>query len=233
MTPTADAVAQLAPTGPLRAGVVGAPTAGRIFVALDADGTPHGTVATLFADLARHVDRPLCFTVFPNSGELTEAVAAATVDVAAMPVDEYRAARVAFGPGYFDLESTYLVSAASGIRTLADVDRPGVRVVGIADTTTIRAATRSLRHTVPSPVRTVAEVIGMLRDGRADAVALSRDALEQVAPTLPGTLITPGGFQQTSVSVAVPPGRPLALALVSAWLPPAAAALLPAEGPPV
>jgi polar amino acid transport system substrate-binding protein len=45
-----------------------------------------------------------------------------------------------FGPAYCLVESTYMVTAASGIRTLAEVDRPGVRVVGIANTTTIRAA---------------------------------------------------------------------------------------------
>jgi polar amino acid transport system substrate-binding protein len=45
-----------------------------------------------------------------------------------------------FGPAYCLVESTYMVTGASGIRTLAEVDRPGVRVVGIANTTTIRAA---------------------------------------------------------------------------------------------
>ena len=142
------AVQELAPTGPLRAGIVQAPLAGVFFVALDARGAPQGNTVRLFQDLARHIDRPLAFTVFPNSGECTEALAAAAIDVAFMPVDEYRSGRVAFGPGYFDLESTYLVSAASGIATLDDVDRPGVRVVGIAGTTTIRASARSLSHTV-------------------------------------------------------------------------------------
>ena len=67
-------------------------------------------------------------------------------------------------------------------------------------------------------MRGVDEVFDMLRDGRADAVALSRDSLEQAAPTVPGSRITPGGFQRTSISVAVPPGRAAALAVVSAWL---------------
>jgi polar amino acid transport system substrate-binding protein len=59
-----------------------------------------------------------------------------------MPVDEERKKRLDFGPAYCLVESTYMVTAASGIRTLAAVDRPGVRVVGIANTTTIRAAGR-------------------------------------------------------------------------------------------
>lgn len=214
----AAAVQELAPTETLRAGVVQAPLAGVFFVGLRPDGTPFGTTVTLFEALARHIARPVTFHVFPNSGECTEAVATGAVDVAFMPVDEYRRERVAFGPGYFELESTFLVSAASGITTLAGVDRDGVRVVGIDGTTTIRAAARSLAHTVPVPVRGVEEAFAMLRDGRADAVALSRDSLEQVVGTMPGSRIVPGGFQRTSVSVAVPPERPGALEVVSTWL---------------
>ena len=103
--------------------------------------------------------------MFPNSGECTEAVATGAVDVAFMPVDPVRAAQVAFGAAYYLLESTYLVSAASGIGTLAEVDRAGVRVVGIADTTTIRASARTLTHTAPVPIRGVDEAIAMLAGG--------------------------------------------------------------------
>ena len=161
---------------------------------------------------------PVFDTVFPNSGECTDAVAPGPVDVAFMPVDPARSARVAFGPAYDDIESTYLVSAASGIATLADVDRPGLRIVGIADTTTIRASARSLHHHRPVPIRGVEEAVAMLRDGRADALALSRDSLAQVAPTIPGSRIVDGGFQRTRVAIAVPPGNPAALAAASAFL---------------
>jgi polar amino acid transport system substrate-binding protein len=208
----------IAPTGPLRAGVVQAPSAGVFFVHVDDEGFPRGVTVDLATALAATLGLDVTFTIFPNSGECTDAVATAAVDVAFMPVDASRAARVAFGPAYYLLESTYLVSAASGIETLADVDRPGVRVVGIADTTTIRASTRSLQHTVPVAIRGVDAAIAMLHDGRADALALSRDSLNQVQPGIPGSRITPGGFQQTTISIAVPPGRPEALAAATAFL---------------
>ena len=110
------------------------------------------------------------------------------------------------------------MSAASRIATLAEVDRPGVRVVGIVDTTTIRTSTRSLRQTQPVPIRSVDEAVVMLRDGRADALALSRDSLDQLAPTVPGSRIVAGGFQRTTVSIAVPLGHPQALAAATAFL---------------
>ncbi len=208
----------LAPTGPIRAGIVQAPTAGVFFVHVDDEGFARGVTVDLATALATSLGLDVTFTIFPNSGECTAAVANAAVDVAFMPVDATRAARVAFGPAYYLLESTYLVSEASGIQSLQDVDQPHIRVVGIADTTTIRASTRSLTHTTPLAIRGVDEAIAMLHDGRADALALSRDSLNQVQPGIPGSRITPGGFQQTTISIAVPPGRPEALAAASAFL---------------
>ena len=218
MSPLAlTGVSPLAPGGTLRAGVVQAPNAGVFFVAMES-GVPRGVTVDLLGHLARAHDLPVAFSVFPNSGECTDAVATGRVDVAFMPVDASRAARVAFGPAYYLLESTFLVTEASGIHTLDDVDHDGVRVVGVADTTTIRAAARSLQHTIPLPIRGVDEAIARFRDGGADALALSRDSLNQILPSVPGSRITPGGFQQTTISIAVPPGRPEALQLAAAFL---------------
>ena len=48
---------------------------------------------------------------------------------------------VDFGPGYYQLESTYLVSGASGITgRSARSNRAGLRVVAIDGTTTFRAS---------------------------------------------------------------------------------------------
>ena len=216
--PAPDPARASAPTGTLRVGIVRAPQAGVFFAAVGADGTPRGVTVDLGRAFAAGLGVPAVDRVFPNSGECTDAVATGAVDVAFMPVDPSRSARVAFGPGYYTIESTYLVSGASRIATLGEVDRPGVRVVGIADTTTIRASARSLHATEPVPVRGVEEAVAMLRDGRADALALSRDSLDQIAPTVPGSRIVPGGFQRTTISIAVPPGRPEALAAATAFL---------------
>ena len=208
----------ITPTGTLRIGLVEGAAAGAVFVSLGADGRATGVTATLGAALARHLALPFETTIYPNSGECTEALAEARIDVSFMPVDAHRQTRVAFGPAYYLLESTFMVSEASGLATLGDVDQPHVRVIGIADTTTIRAATRALRHTTPTPIRAVPDAVAMLRDGQADALALSRDSLAQLLPTMPGARITPGGFQQTTISIAVPPGRAHALAAVTAFL---------------
>ena len=135
-----------------------------------------------------------------------------------MPIDDERRKRIDFGPVYFLVESTYMVTAASGITTVEDVDRPGVRVVGIANTTTIRAAARSLKNTTVVAATSIDDAMAMMKGGKADAFALSRDSLPPFVAQLPGSRIVDGGFQQTGIAIAVPKGRPEALAYVTAFM---------------
>lgn len=214
----AAARTELAPTGTLRVGVAEAPTPGVLFVRRGANGTPQGVTVDLARDLAQSAGVPVAFTVFPNTGEITEATNAGLIDVTFMPIDEARKQKVDFGPGYYNLESTYLVTETSGISDVEGVDRPGMRVVGIAGSTTLRASARTLKATQPVPVSTVAEAIERLRSGQADALALARDQLRPVQPLVPGARVVAGSFQQTLIAVAVPKERTDALAYVGAWL---------------
>ena len=212
------AMKELTPTGKLRAGIVYAPALSVFFAVRDADGRPRGVTVDLADELARRLGVAADFMVAPNSGLVTDAVESGAVDVAFMPVDDERKMRVAFGPNYCLIESTYMVTGASGIRTLAEVDRPNVRVVGIANTTTIRAAGRSLKNTTITAATSVETAVELLRTGAADAFALSRDSLPPFVAQLPGSRIVDGGFQQTGIAIAVAKGRPGVLAYVSAFL---------------
>lgn len=94
----------------------------------------------------------------------------AAIDVAFMPIDAERREKVDFGPAYFFIESTNLVRQGSDIKSLSDVDRPNVRVVGIANTATIRAAGRALKNTTIGPVNSEdAKASGMVRRAFDDA----------------------------------------------------------------
>jgi polar amino acid transport system substrate-binding protein len=213
-----SAMKELIPTGKLRVGIVFAPALSAFFAVKDADGQPHGVTVDLANELAQQLGVPAEFLVVPNSGLATDATQSGAIDVSFMPVDEERKQRVDFGPNYFLIESTYMVTGASGIKTLAEVDRANVRVVGIANTTTIRAAGRSLKNTTITAATSVDEAVEMLRTGKADAFALSRDSLPPFVAQLPDSRIVDGGFQQTGIAIAVPKNRPNALAYVSAFL---------------
>jgi polar amino acid transport system substrate-binding protein len=215
---TGAALKELAATGKLRVGVVFAPTASTFFVIKDADGRPHGVTVDIGDELGLALGVPVEFLVAPNSGEVTDALEQALIDVAFMPVDEERRKRVDFGPAYFLVESTCLVLGDSDFKANRDLDRPNVRVAGIANTTTIRSAARVLPSATIVPVPSVGEAMELLRAGRVDAFALSRDSLPPYQAQIPGSRILDGHLQTTGVAIAVPKNRPAALAYVSAFI---------------
>jgi polar amino acid transport system substrate-binding protein len=211
-------LSELTPAGKLRVGVAFAPSPSPLFVVKDAGSVPRGVTVDLAEALASELGVPLELMVAPNTGELVDALEAGRIDVSFMPVDDERKKRIAFGPVYFEVESTYMVTAASGIKTVAEVDRAGVRVVGIANTTTIRASARTLKHTQPVAAASIHDAMAMMTGGQADAFALSRDSLPPFVAQLPGSRMVEGGFQFTGVAIAVGNGRPEALAAVTAFM---------------
>jgi polar amino acid transport system substrate-binding protein len=211
-------VKELAPTGKLRVGVVEAPVATAFFVTKDAAGRPHGVTVDLAEELAAKLGVPVELTVAPNSGEVTEATSSGALDVSFMPVDDERRKKLDFGPSYYLGESTYLARPGSDIKTLADVDRAHVRVIGIANTTTIRSAARTLKVAKIAPVPSVEQAMAMMRAGEADAFALSKDSLRPLTADFPGARILDEAFHVVGIGVCVPKGRPAALAYVSTFL---------------
>jgi polar amino acid transport system substrate-binding protein len=213
-----DDIKQLAPAGRLRGGVVVAPAPSAFFAVKDDTGRVCGVTVDLLRDFAGALSLPLDLHVFSNSGQVTDAVAGGSCDLSFMPQDAARAERVDFGPAYCFIESTYLVPAGSTIRTIDEVNRPGVRIVAIANTTTLRSARRTAPQASVEEVAGVDVMTDMARKGQGDAFALSQDSFVGLLPKLPGARVLPGNFQQTGIGVAVPKGRPAALKLASELL---------------
>jgi polar amino acid transport system substrate-binding protein len=209
---------ELAPTGELRGCVVLAPAASAFFCIRDDKGNPRGVTVDLLRNFAARLKLPLELKVFSNSGQATDAVASGECDISFMPRDATREGKVDFGTAYYFIASTYLVPAGSTIQSIDEVNRAGVRIVAISNTTTARSARRT------APLATVTEVPGvdlmtaMAQKGEGDAFALSQDSFVGMLPQVPGARVLSGQFQQTGVSVAVPKGRAGALRLASRLL---------------
>jgi polar amino acid transport system substrate-binding protein len=209
---------QLVPTGKLRVGIAYAPAPTPIFVVRDAAGDVHGVPRDLGAALAKAIGVPMELVVVATTGELTDACTSGAIDVGFMPADDARRERVDFSPPYFVIESTYLAAAASDINTLADVDRPEITVVGIAGSTTMRAAGRSLKAAKVVGAKSVDEAMAMMQAGTVQAFALTHDALPPLQKQLPGSRILDGAFQITGVAIAVQKNHPAALAYVKDFI---------------
>jgi polar amino acid transport system substrate-binding protein len=213
------ALEELAATGSLRVAVAIAPAPSTFFSARDeATGELVGVAVTLGESLARDLGVPVTFVEFASSGEITDAADQNVWDVTFMPVDGERARVVQFGPAYNLFESTYLVVEGVGVEEVDSVDRAGMRVGVIANTTTGRAAEARLEAATLVQYGSVDELERALREGQLDAAGMSRASLQGLSASIPGSRILAGAFHSTANAVAVPLGRGDALEYVSRFV---------------
>jgi polar amino acid transport system substrate-binding protein len=209
---------ELTPTGKLRVGVAYAPKSTPIFVTKDSAGEARGVAVDIGRALAQALAVPVELLVTATTAELTDACEAGEIDVGFMPADDERRKRLDFSPPYFVIESTFLAAASSRIQTMAEVNRPDVTVVGIAGSTTLRAATRSASTAKIIAAQSIDEAMDLMKAGQAQAFALTQDALPPLQKELPGSRILPGAFQVTGVAMAMPKNHPAALAKVTQFI---------------
>jgi polar amino acid transport system substrate-binding protein len=167
------------------------PGTGNVAIAPGAE-RPQGIGADLGAALGMRLGMAVEWVTYPNSGALTEAGTTGAWDVAFMPVDEQRKQKLDFGAAHIVLESTWLVGPGSSILMLADVDRPGTRVVGVENTASARAAQRHLKNLKAGLVKSTDEGFELLRTGKVDVTGGSRESLVVLAVLLPGSRVLDG-----------------------------------------
>jgi polar amino acid transport system substrate-binding protein len=203
-----SATRDIAPTGSLRVAIAVGPAASTFWATRDpVSGEARGVTVELAKAAATKLHVPLKLVEYQNSGEIAAAAKDAW-DISFMPADAEREKFVDQGPAYVVYESTYLVRAGSDIKTIADVDRPGIRVGAIEGTATSRTVARALKRasltTFPKP-EAAAELLGK---GQLDTLAMGTEALIDLAKGLPGTRVLDEPVQSTGVVVAVPKNRP-------------------------
>lgn len=212
------AIRQLAPTDKLRVAIAVGPAPSALYAVKDAGGIPRGVAVDLGTALAKKIGKPVQLIEYQASGAITADADKGIWDVTFMPVDAERAKRVSFGAAYHDLTSTYLVMPKAAVKAIADADRPDVRIAIVDGTATSRAAQATSKKAVFIVIKGVDEGVALLKDGKADAIALSRESLGGLAGKLPGSRILDGGFLNSFTAAAVPNGKPEALAYVSAFV---------------
>src|SRR5439155_19307138 len=119
-----DVVKQLAPTGKLRAAI----NLGNPVLAQGTPEAPRGVTVDLARELARRTGLDLELVPFPAAGKVFEALQAGAWDVAFLAIEPVRAAEIFFTAPYVIIEGVYLVPKDSALKTVADVDRAGVRI---------------------------------------------------------------------------------------------------------
>jgi polar amino acid transport system substrate-binding protein len=198
-----QAKSELAPHGVLRAGLN---LSNFLLVSGKTEAGAHAGVAPdMAAEIARRLGVPVTYVPYKTPGELADAAEMDAWDIGLIGAEPQRAEKIAFTPAYVEIEATYLVPAGSPIRSLADVDKPGVRIsvtgrsaYGLWLDRHIAAATLIKTGTLDSAYEQ------FVSDGLEVLAGLKPRLLSDVEK-LPGARILDGKF--TAVQQAIGTGR--------------------------
>ena len=198
-TVSPDVIAELAPSGVLRAGIN---LSNFLLVSgKSATGEPEGVAPDMARAIADRLGVPVAYVTFPRPGELADAAGANVWDIGLIAAEPARAEAIAFSPAYAEIEATYLVPAGSTIRTIAEVDRPGIKIAIAARAAYDLWLSRHLRHAELVRAPSLDASFDLFVAEKLGALAGLRPRLMQDVEKLPGARILDGKF--TAVQQAV------------------------------
>ena len=192
-------VSELAPHGVLRAAI----NMGHFLLVTgrSASGDPDGVSPDMARAIADRLGVPVKYVPFAKPGELADAVGDDAWDIGLIGAEPARAEKIAFTPAYVEIEATYLVPAGSKLQSIADVDKPGVRIAVSARSAYDLWLERNIRHaTLVRSDETTSAVEKFTRD-KLEALAGLRPGLLTDIQKMPGARILDGQFSAVQQAV--------------------------------
>jgi polar amino acid transport system substrate-binding protein len=204
-TPTPEARQALAPTGTLRVGLqLGSP---HNVIRDSVSGEMKGVGFDLGKELARRMGVPFEPVLYPSVAALLDSGKAGAWDVAFVGFSPARAKEWDFTARHLEIEFGYLVPGGSSISTMAEVDRPGIRVAVQEKSQPDIFLTRTLKNAVVVRASSLAGTLEMLKAGRADAIFSIKPSLFEISNQLPGSRVLDGRPGIDPHAMAMPKGR--------------------------
>jgi len=202
----------LAPSGTLRAAInFGNP----ILATKDAaTGEARGVSVDLARELGRRLGVPVELVPFAAAGKVVEAVRDAQVDVGFVAIDPVRGADMLQTPAYVVIEGAYLVKEQSPIRTNAEVDRAGNRIVVGNGSAYDLFLTREIKAATLVKAPTSPAVTDTFLAQNLEVAAGVKQQLQADAQRLPGLRLLEGRFMVINQAMGIPKGREAGLPYV-------------------
>jgi polar amino acid transport system substrate-binding protein len=207
MTLSPAAKSELTPTGKLRVGIN---YGNFLLVTRHSDSEYTGIAVDLGRELGKRLGVPVDLVAFATAGKLADAVKAGAWDVAFLGNEPQRAGDIAFSPAYLEIEAGYLVPVGSSIKTMADVDKKGVRIAVAVNSAYDLYLSRSLKNATLVRVQGIQGSYDIFVKDKLEVLAGLKPRLLGDAKTLPGSRILEGRFTVVQQSVGTPQGRPAA-----------------------
>lgn len=216
ITPSAAVIAQLTPTGKLRAGIN---MSNFLLVSSRGPaGEPVGVSPSMAAALAERLGVGLELIPYPNPGALADAAATHAWDIGNIGAEPQRAEKIAFTAAYAEIDSTYLVPAGSPIQSIDEVDRPGIRIAVSARSAYDLWLARNIRHATLHRAEGLDAATALFRDEKLDVLAGLLPRLLTEVADFPGARILPGRFTAVQQAIGTPRANTEAAAFLAEFV---------------
>ncbi|MEO8921742.1 MAG: ABC transporter substrate-binding protein [Caldimonas sp.] len=182
------------------------------------DGAPQGVSVDLAREAARRLGIAVELVTFKSAGNVVEAVKGGRIDLAFVAIDPVRGADMEYTAPYVIIEGAYLVRDDSPLRSNAEVDRAGTRVVVGRGSAYDLYLTRELKAATLVRAPTSPAVTDMFLAQDLEVAAGVKQQLQADAPRVGGVRLLPGRFMVIEQAMGVPKGRTAAQAWLSAFV---------------
>jgi polar amino acid transport system substrate-binding protein len=194
-----EIIADLAPTGVLRAGINLSNFL--LVTGKSPAGDPEGVSPDMAGEVAKRLGVPVKYVTFKSPGELADAAGKGAWDIGLIGAEPQRAEMIAFTAAYTEIEATYLVPAGSPLKTIAEIDAAGVRIAVTGRSAYGLWLDRNIKHAELVRSDTLDSAYAQFVRDRLDALAGLRPRLLSDVEKLPGARIIDGRF--TAVQQAI------------------------------
>jgi polar amino acid transport system substrate-binding protein len=192
-------LAELAPTGVLRAGIN---LSNFLLVSgRGAGGEPVGVAPDMAKAIADRLGVAVRYVPFPGPGTLADAVDDDAWDVGLIGAEPQRAAKIAFSEPYVEIEATYMVPPGSTLRSVANVDADGVRIASTARAAYDLWLERNIRRATVVRTASLDAAFDAFVADRLDALAGLRPRLVEDLRRMPGARVLDGQFMTVQQAI--------------------------------
>ena len=201
----AAVVAELAPTGKLRAAI----NIGNVVLAHknDKTGELSGVSVDIARELARRLGKPIEFVVYDTAGKVTDAVPSKVWDICFLAIDPIRGQGIDFTGPYVLIEGGYMVAKGSPLMKIDEVDKAGTRIAVGKGSAYDLYLTRAIKAATLVRAPSSADAIELFMKDKLEVVAGVKQPLVAYVKANPAVRMIDGRFMVIEQAMGTLKGR--------------------------
>jgi polar amino acid transport system substrate-binding protein len=212
----AEVIAQLAPTGVLRAGINMSNFL--LVVGKTPSGDPIGPSPSMAAAIADALGVPLQLVPYDSPSAIAADAGTGKWNIGNIGAEPQRAEAMDFTAAYAEIEATYLVPPESTMQSIDEVDRPGNRISVSKGSAYGLWLENNIKQAELKPIEGGDAAFEQFVNDKMEALASLRPRLVTDAAKLPGSRILAGQFASVQQAIGINKGNEAAYNWLKAFV---------------